>query len=563
MKKNVFLPFVLGVLLSSAALFSCGNNDDEPAPNRIPPIVEIPNDAAALSAAKQVYPALQTLSSSFAFLIESASDQTISFEGPENTAGPVVSRLDFAPNTQYVVKIFNRLYRSIGEGNRAIASIEASGSVSANTKALAVGQVKLNRALAYLYLVQLYGEVPLILDPNTDLVGAERASITDVYTQIVKDLTDAEAVLPAYDAQKYTPTKNAANALLARAYLAWASNPLSQSEVDAIKNSTTDPAYSVDNAKLAKAVEYADKVIASGNYRLLPIEDQTNRSYAYKNYALYGREYENNDEVIYSIFHLGDGIDEQGNHQAHCGFTFDFNVEEDTHIGPADIDLINRWDEADLRREISYATHLTDPETGNTYEYLPPVTLPRFGKSVDHSYPNSERIAPTKNEVDRIEIRYADVLLIKAEALFEQGKAAEALPLVNQIRTRAYGNASHNFTALTREALRTEIEHEFVYDQRRWLDLVRWKTLITTVKSVSEFEHFDDSYAEASKDAIGTTPAVVKIGKDGASVNAFFAKVYKHLHAKYDNIKGKYYRFPIPTGEEEEDLNILPQNPGY
>ncbi|MDR2691259.1 MAG: RagB/SusD family nutrient uptake outer membrane protein [Dysgonamonadaceae bacterium] len=554
MRKIDFLPYVLGVLLSVATLFSCGDSDPDPAPDPHLPIVDVPNDAAAASVAKQVYPALQTLSSSFSFLIESASDVTISFEGPENAAGPQVSRLDIAPNTQYAVKVFNRLYRSIGEGNRAIASIEASGTVSANTKALAIGQVKLNRALAYLYLVQLYGEVPLILDRETDLVGASRASITDVYNQIVKDLTEAEAVLPEYDALKYTPTKNAANALLARTYLAWASNPLSQSDIAAIWSSTTDPDYSVDRAKLAKAVEYADKVIAGGKYKLLPIEDQTNRPYPYKNYALYGREYENNEEVIYSIFHLGDGFDEQGNHQAHCGFTFDFNIEEDTHIGPADIDLVNRWDSLDLRREISYATRLTDPESGNTYEYLPPTTLPRFGKSVDHSYPNSERIAPTKNEVDRIEIRYAEVLLTKAEALLEQGKTAEALPLVNQIRTRAYGNEDHNFTALTltREALRTEIEHEFVYDQRRWLDLVRWKTLIQTVKSVSTYEHFDSSYARAGE-----------TGKDGAVVNAFFAKVYAHLHAKYDNIKGKFYRFPIPTGEAEEDLRILPQNPGY
>ncbi|MDR0612531.1 MAG: RagB/SusD family nutrient uptake outer membrane protein [Dysgonamonadaceae bacterium] len=552
MKKNVFLPYVLGVLLSSVALFSCNDsNEPEPAPGRILPIVDVPNDAAASSVAKQVYPALQTLSSSFSFLIESASEGTISFEGAENAAGPQVSRLDIAPNNWYAIKVFNRLYRSIGEGNRAIASIEASGAVSAGAKATAIGQVKLNRALAYLYLVQLYGEAPLILDRETDLVGAARASINDIYTQIVIDLTDAEAVLPEYDAQKYNPTKNAANALLARAYLAWASNPLSQSEIEAIKNSTADPAYSVDPAKLAKAVEYADKVIESGKYRLLPIEDQTNRPYAYKNYALYGREYENNDEVIYSIFHLGDGIDEQGNHQAHCGFTFDFNIEEDTHIGIADIDLVNRWDSLDLRREISYATRLTDPDEAKTYEYLPPVTLPRFGKSVDHSYPNSERIAPTKNEVDRIEFRYADVLLIKAEALFEQGKAAEALPLVNQIRERAYGNSDHNFSTLTREDLRTEIEHEFVYDQRRWLDLVRWKTLIQTVKSVENFEHFDSSYAKA-----GDT------GRDGATVNAFFAKIYTHLHAKYDNIKGKFYRFPIPTGESEEDLNIS-QNPGY
>ena len=64
---------------------------------------------------------------------------------------------------------------------------------------------------------------------------------------------------------------------------------------------------------------------------------------------------------------------------------------------------------------------------------------------------------------------------------------------------------------------------------------------------------------------IGATVVTEKgnIGRDGRVVNAFFAKVNKHLHSKYNNIKGKHYRFPIPTGEKGEDLGIIPQNPGY
>jgi hypothetical protein len=45
---------------------------------------------------------------------------------------------------------------------------------------------------------------------------------------------------------------------------------------------------------------------------------------------------------------------------------------------------------------------------------------------------------------------------------------------------------------------------------------------------------------------------------------AFFEKVYKHLHSKYDNVSGKFYRFPIPLQGlgEGSSLNIT-QNPGY
>ena len=48
-----------------------------------------------------------------------------------------------------------------------------------------------------------------------------------------------------------------------------------------------------------------------------------------------------------------------------------------------------------------------------------------------------------------------------------------------------------------------------------------------------------------------------------ARQTAFFEKVHKHLHAKVDNIRGKHYRQPIPTGLSGESLGIAPQNPGY
>lgn len=151
--------------------------------------------------------------------------------------------------------------------------------------------------------------------------------------------------------------------------------------------------------------------------------------------------------------------------------------------------------------------------------------------------------------MDRIEVRYAEVLLTRAEALVQLGRAADAAENFNQLRRRA---GIEEVSAPTLDQIKREWDYEFTYEQKKLLNTYRWKNLIASVREVAGYEHFDDSYAEA-----GAT------GRDGAEVSVFFAKVHKHLHAKYDNVRGRHYRQPIPTGLKGEDLGIVPQNPGY
>lgn len=484
----------------------------------------------------------QTLSSSFSFLVESSSEGTVSFEGEESEAGPEVSRFEVKPTNWYPVKVYNRLYKSIGITNDAIEKISSSAAVSADAKKVSIARAKFLRGLFYSYLVQLFGEVPLALE--TGKVVTTRSSINDVYTQIVKDLTEAEANLPDYDASPVNPSKGSANAILARAYLNWGHVPLTQEELAETANLPKDTEHiHIEPNRLNKAVEHANKVINSGKYRLLGNFND-----------IFGKGNESKaPEHIFTIHHDGDGIDAQGNHQSHCSFTFAFELEKDNHIGPSNAERFKAWDNADSRKEYSYTTVLQNPlENNKTYTYLPPITLPRYGKFIDRTYPNGVNLCIQTNEIDRIEVRYAEVLLIKAEALVALSRNTEALPVINQIRERAFGNNSKNLTAVTVNDIRNEWASEFTYEQKDWFNLVRWKTLVSSVKTVKDFEYFDNSYAVAGQ-----------IGRDGSKVSPFFAKVHKHLLAKYNNVRGKHYRFPIPTGEKGEDLGVKPQNPGY
>ena len=551
MKKNLFIAAIAAsTILGGLSSCSSDDNNENGSTNVIDETNVVEDDASAVALVNGVYSHWQPLSSSFSFIIELNSNKLISFEGEEGEPGPVNSRFEQEPTTWYQVKIFNHLFLGIAQANNAITTItnsRALGKVSQSGYDAAVGKAKFLRGLAYLKLVQLWGEVPVF----TEVGGSttERKSIDEVFAQIVSDLTDAESLLKDYNGDPRVPSKQAAQGILARAYLVWGDNPLSESEVAAIATTQTDPAFTTTPSRLEKAVEYANKVINSGK---LALDSDFSK--------LYGRDYESNkrgtNEHLFTIAHDGDKSDAQGNHQTHCSWTFPFLNGENgrgykqNHTEVADDNLYDDWKAEqpnDKRLAETYLTEVKNPEDGLTYHYYSPVYTPVNGKGVDQSYENSENLEITQNSVDRIEIRYAEVLLIKAEALVQLGRNSEAAEPFNKLRQRA-GIAS--VSSPTLNDIKREWDYEFTYEQFSVFNSYRWKDLISSVKKVSSYKHFADDW----QTSLGQTYT-----DDQA---AYFTKVHNHLRAKYNNVRGKHYRQPIPTGLSGEDLGIA-QNPGY
>lgn len=546
MKKKILYAVFASALL--AGFSSCKEDDDDN--NQIDTENVVADDASAISLVNGVYSHWQPLSSSFSFIIELNSNKLTSFEGEEGEAGPVNSRFEQEPTTWYQVKIFNHLFLGIAQANEAITTVDNSlklGKISQQGYNAAVGKAKFLRALAYLKLTQLWGEVPVFTEEGGSTT--ERQSIDKVFERIVSDFTAAEELLNDYNGDPRIPSKQAAQGLLARAYLVWGDNPLSQSEVAAIAATQTDPAFTKTDARLEKAIEYANKVISSGK---LALDPEYNK--------LWGREYESNkrgtNEHLFTIAHDGDEFDAQGNHQTHCSWTFPFQNGENgsgysqNHTEVSDDNLYDDWfaeQPNDKRLAETYFTKIVNPEDGKTYNYYSPVYTPINGKGVDQSYENAENIEITHNSVDRIEIRYAEVLLIKAEALVQLGRNGEAAEPFNQLRTRA---GIETVAAPTFDQIKREWDYEFTYEQFSVLNSYRWKDLISSVQKVKNYKHFVDDW----KTSLGNTYT--------ADQEAYFTKIHNHLVAKYNNVKGRHYRQPIPTGLRGEDLGIA-QNPGY
>jgi hypothetical protein len=554
---------VLVALALSLSFFACDNDSDG---GEILPDDLVTNDATAVTLVKGIVKDV-SLGSGGSFTIETLSEATVSFEGDDTADGPLISLFDVQPNNAYVESsLWNRHTRVIASANSAIEIISALGdSVSANAatgkplstanKNLALGGAYFSRGLAYFYLVQVFGEVPIYTSTENATNGVPE-SVDKVYQQAERDLKKAEELLPVNTGTKTYPNKYAAQALLAKAYLTW-------STVTSRENANTWAA--ADAAKLTNAITYADKVINSGAYQL---EEDFLKTQAGRNYK-FGKEHILNFSYVLGDSRPGDG----GNHQSHCAFSYGFDADPDaqpTHIGPASYDLYTKWDNnnphntLDQRRDFSYTEHLAKPGSGKTpaedsVYYFNPSTgwLPVFGKGIDRTYYEGPLVSPTERDLDRLEIRYAEVLLIKAEALIESNQnLPTAKELINTIRRRAYqvgefavvgnGNGLNradievtaNDQAGLRAALRNERKNEFVYEQKRWLDLIRWHNLVETVLTVQNYPEYT---------------ATPKAG-------SFHEKVKKHLQTRVAAVNAnplRYYRLPIPDAARATNPNLV------
>jgi starch-binding outer membrane protein, SusD/RagB family len=127
-----------------------------------------------------------------------------------------------SPNNDYVLSLWTSMYKSIYQANAALEGLAASSGVTAATKDQLSGEALFIRAFSYFYLVNLYGDIPLIT--TTDYrknAEVTRASVTDVYEKIIEDLVKAQELLSDdyVTQERVRPNKAAATALLARVHL--------------------------------------------------------------------------------------------------------------------------------------------------------------------------------------------------------------------------------------------------------------------------------------------------------------------------------------------------------
>ncbi|MCV9385190.1 RagB/SusD family nutrient uptake outer membrane protein [Reichenbachiella ulvae] len=347
---------------------------------------------------------------------------------------------DHGPTFMY----WDNCYRGINKANFVINNEDKFENVTDASKNRAIGEAKFMRAYYYFLLVNKFGGVPINLGPSE---GEPRSTAAQVFDQIISDLTDAAGLLPTKDNTDLgRATQGAAYALLGKAYLyteQW------QPAVDAFENVTGYSLVADHYDNYLEETEYNDESIFEVSF-----------SATFGNADQWGS--------------IGDGINEVSVRGQEYGWNDWFNVY------PSDW-LLNEFETGDPRY---VSTFYSNGETFNNGTMTVAIPLGRtaaWKKYQNYYKQENENMASGINF--RV-IRYADVLLMQAEAENELGNSAEAIALLNQVRDRVgmpnYGTAAMDATypVGNQQQIFNAIVHErcveLAGEQVRFNDIVRW-----------------------------------------------------------------------------------------
>ncbi|MEO6327504.1 MAG: RagB/SusD family nutrient uptake outer membrane protein [Ginsengibacter sp.] len=466
MKKATHISAYIFFLAAIVMAASC-NKLDEKVFSQNTPDNFFTSQADAQAALAAMYRPFQTFTGveqAGNFILNAVSDEGNISHPNWGTLDPIT----YTPSSIFEFKDFyNSMYSSIATANLVIdneAKISKLGDAN-YTKAV-IGEAKFIRAYNYFVLVQMFGGVPLrtSLTARLDDVYIERSTEAQVYEQIIKDFSDAEAGLPPTNPAG-KPTKWAASAFLAKVYLTMKQYP--------------------------KAAAKAKEVVDNGPYSLQS-----------KFAAVFNVTNENNSEVIFAVQFVrveGYGMRME---KLVLGGDDHYAVNGESGWGLVFIQdgFYNKFSPTDDR----LSTTFTNPAPGQSTYFS--------GKWKDPL-----GVSPDGHENDFILYRYADLVLVLAEAENEvNGPSQLAYDNLNAVRKRAKvpdlsGLSKDQF----RDAVVNERNLELSFEELRWFDLKRTGKL---------------------KDVMIAT------GK---------------------NWNDKYLLFPIPQSEVDASNGKIKQNPGY
>jgi len=354
-----------------------------------------------------------------------------------------------------------------------------------------VGEAKFLRGLYNFILVQMFGDVPLITVPQLpgDDLRPFRTDKALVYDQIIADLTEAIQLLPAREEYSSSDlgraSKGSATGLLAKVYLV----RKNYEKVVELSNSVAELGYKL-NEKYGSNFDVTNKNSVES---LFEVQYTSNA----------GGKYWDNENQSNMV-------------SAFCGPRNADLVAGGSGWNQPTQEFVDAYEPGDLRKDETVLYKGCPPFGGKEYDNSYSTTgynLRKFlvTKEVSKTYDNSPMNFPV--------LRYADVLLMKAEALNELGRTSEAEAPLNLVRKRA---GLPDITGLGKADFKAKVLHErrmeLAFEGQRWFDMIRVD---------------DGQYALDFLHSIGKTNATTK-----------------HL------------LWPIPQKERDSNPNLT-QNPGY
>ncbi len=422
-------------------------------------------------------------------------------------------------------QVWFRLYVGIGRANDALRRVNEIADADYPKKAERQAELRFLRGHFYFLAKILFKYVPY-LDENMEkttynTISNRALSDAELWTKITDDFRAAANALPENQAELGRVSKFAAKAYLAKVLL-----------YQAYEQSEDHQVTSINASKLEEVNALADEIIASGKYSLTT--DYANNFLASTQNgpeSIFAIQYSKDDGTPKGRLDYGHALNYPMNQEYGC---CGFNVPSHDLINAYKTDQnglpqFSTYNNTDVAATLDFKSETFDPRLDHTvakpgapYKYKSNFIYQRSWSRAPAIYdafasmketvlpddPSFQKVPPFIGSSKNWEIiRYADVLLWKAEALIELNRSLEALPLINQIRARANnsrnllkmadGSAVSNYNvqlyqpgvnsnwtqANAREALRFERRLEFATEGYHFFDLVRWGIAAQTMNA--------------------------------------------------------------------------------
>ncbi|GEP98315.1 RagB/SusD family nutrient uptake outer membrane protein [Chitinophaga cymbidii] len=413
-------------------------------------------------------------------------------------------------------ELWFRLYVGIGRVNDALRRLNAIDAGVYPDKEIRQGELRFLRGHFYFLLKVLFKYMPYI-DENAERTAydtiSNRAFSNDaLWTKIADDFRAAVAQLPPNQAEVGRANQVSAKAYLAKTLLYQA---YEQNEKNEVININTDRLNEVN--KLCDEIIGAQKYVLNDDYG-----DNFRAQTENSRESVFAIQFSKDDGTPKGRLDYGHALNYPMNQEFGC---CGFHVPSHDLINAFKTDasglpMFDHYNDVDVAESGDYQTGTFDPRLDHTvaipgkpYKYDPLFVFQRSWARAPEVYDAfaslKEAVAPDDPSFQKIPpfmsssknwdiIRFSDVMLFKAEALIELGRQNEALPLINELRTRSAGStarlkkqdgtASSNYHVATyqpgvnctwtqpfaRQALRWERRLEFATEGYHFFDLVRW-----------------------------------------------------------------------------------------
>lgn len=412
-------------------------------------------------------------------------------------------------------------YFSVSRCNTAIRAINASSTISDTEKASYVAEMKTLRSYYYFDMLRIFQKFPYFDETvaNPSEVRADQYSRAEIAEFIKQDLRDAYKVLPETQEEVGRFNKYVAAALLAR--------------VDLF---TSD---------WAEAETYAGYVIASNQYELYPnfldiskpemnnmyesvlaiqfssanSPDQYNFNNCINCTWSEGNLYGNGDDFYLASQNLVDAFRTDDK-----GLPYLDGANDDLHIESADFagNIDPRLDFTLGRIGMPWRGHEYNEKWCRNFELYGQYSGKKPYPAPESPYVKTGIVPWGASSLNCILIRYADVMLMKAEALIEQNKDLDqARTLINDIRRKAARSVDPSYAPVdcnpmiasycvneypatgwtqdyARKAVRMERRLELAMEGLRWFDLIRWGNITETMNAYYKSEVKFRSYYQGA-----------------------------------------------------------------